>query len=268
MRGRHMRLLAIGTAVAGLFAAGCGSDGGAASDITAATSDSTPDTSDESTTTSEPPTTELSTTTSASTTTTAPPAPTSTAAPVAWTLAVDGIGPVRFGDAAVHAVATLSSEFGAATIDRSVNYPVDNGDGTFSSDDQLTGFVQPSARYVCWGNNLCIALGGADPASLKFLGWQYDSGGAPDELLTVDGIDVGDLWSAHIDTMTVGQNGCFTVGGGSTRDGINMVLLSNGDLFGAVDDAGNPTGVLPDPATVVILTMTSGSNEFLFEGDC
>ena len=267
------RLFPVCLVTLALVAAGCGSDGdgGAATTSPSAVSTTAPPS-----TTTAPTTVPASTTTAPlpSTTTRTTAAPTTTAAPITaadLVLRSDGIGPVVFGAAAADALGTFTALLGPATADNARAYPVDDGGGSFTDDTGEFVFEFHFGRTVCFVNGLCTQFGGDTAESVQFVGWSY---GVPEEaisrepaLFTAAGVGPDSRWSDHLDVMEVGPGGCYSYGTGTT-EGIGLDLLSTGVWFLVVDDAGNATPTLPDPADVTVVLMRAGALEGYLFGDC
>jgi hypothetical protein len=67
--------------------------------------------------------------------------------------------------------------------------------------------------------------------------------------------------------MTVEQGGCYSAGYGQTA-GVNLYLQSTGELFGSFDEAGNYVIGNPDPADVIVTSMSAGNLRLFLFGDC
>jgi hypothetical protein len=241
----------------------------ATADATTTASTSAPGTTAVSTTTT---TTLPPTTTSSTSTTTIPP--TTTTAPLTaadLVLRNDGIGPLTFGLGAAATLDVLGALLGPIQGDATMSYPLAAADGTFTDDTGELQFEFPVGRTACFANGLCTQFGGPDAAALQFVGWTYggaaDPAAAAPELVNANGIGVGSLWADHLDTMEVFPGGCYTYGNG-LADGIRLDLLSTGTWFLVLDDAGNGTPTLPDPADVTVVFMSVGALEVFLALDC
>ena len=209
-----------------------------------------------------PPTTVAETTTTeAVTTTTAPPL-----TPADLVLRSDGIGPLVFGATVADTLAVLTPVLGPTIIDESADYPNEPTPGQFESVEGDFGFAHPFERQVCFDNSLCITFGGSAPDRLAFVGWELGAGNPP-PLLTTAGITVGVRWADFAGSMTVEQGGCYTAGYGQSA-GVNLYLESTGELFGGFDEAGNYVVGNPDPADVIVTSMSAGNLRIFLYGDC
>ena len=228
---RPVRLL-ISVAVLSTIAS-CGSDGdsGVASLPDVASSIAT-------STIEVPSTSEVTASTEATTTTTAPappttPAPTTTVAGPP-TLQSNGIGSHEFGGPTPdELIAELSSFLGSPTAVVSNDYP-DASSGYYENLADESGFAYPSGRTACFSNALCVEFGGADPSSLRFVGYRQNEGAG--SLTTASGVTAGTAGSAFPAAIVVEPGGCFSTGTG-TADGVSVFLQSDGELFGFYDDA-------------------------------
>lgn len=199
-----------------------------------------------------------STTTSATTTTTTEPAP------VELVLRGDGIGAHNLGDEGQPVIDGLIAQLGAPATDESMEYPVADGLGQYTSTDGEMGFVAPAGRTVCWSIGFCAELGGAAGASMSFTGWSYreDTTGA---LHSTSGVTVGTRGDEA--PITIFEGGCYSSGSGEV-DGIRLTLQSDGVPFSSFDDSGNYISNMPPPADVTVVWMEAGENPVFLYGDC
>lgn len=190
----------------------------------------------------------------------------------ALTLRSDGVGPFDFGEVeATEMLPGLVAELGAPTYDQSVAYPSFDG-GVYLTADGDDAFAFPFGRTVCFANGFCVEFGGAS-APTVFVGYSQGDTvrgdpavGAP--LAAAGPITVGSRWADHLGAMEVQPGGCFSTGSGATTDGIELSLLSTGEMFGFVDDAGEFVSNLPDPIDVTVRGMHAGVQPFFLFGDC
>lgn len=190
---------------------------------------------------------------------------TSVAAAEALVLRAGGVGPFDLGSAAEQVVTGISGELGAPTRDDTVDYPVADGQGEYTTAEGDTGFVAPIGRTVCWSANLCVEFGGASVVSMSFTGWTYTNDPLA-ALSSASGGTIGARWS-DLSAMEVAAGGCYSVGSG-TIDDIRVTLESSGDLFSSFDDAGNYITAVPSPADVTITRMETGKTPIFLFGDC
>ena len=260
---RPVRLL-ISVAVISTIAS-CGTDGdsGVASLPDVASSIAT-------STIEAPSTSEVTASTEATTTTTAPappttPAPTTTVAGPP-TLQSNGIGSHEFGGPTPdELIAELSSFLGSPTAVLSNDYP-DGSSGFYESADGESGFAYPSGRTACFSNALCVEFGGADPSSLRFVGYRQTEGAG--SLTTASGVTAGTAGSAFPAALVVEPGGCYSTGTG-TADGVSVFLRSNGEWFGYFDDdTGNYVTQAPPIDDVVVLSVFGGDEPFFLYDDC
>lgn len=284
-----VRIPAAALAVFALVASACSGDDSDAtastppSSVEAATTPTTTTVASTTTSTSDAPTTVASSTTSTSdaptttaaaagTTTTAAPttaAPSTTAPPprpeTGLTLTSGGVQPFGFGDVDASVIDGLTIALGPPTFDGAKTYSVP--DGEFYLDDvEEEGFAHPIGRTVCFVNDLCVQFGGATVDTLTFTGWEYSSDAAP-VLDSVDGITVGSNWNDFADVITVDEGGCYTVGYGRAS-GVELTLLSTGDLFQYFDDDGDWVIGDPSPADVSVVNMSAGALPYFLFDDC
>lgn len=205
------------------------------------------------------------TSTTAETTTTAAETTTTTAAPAPLVLRGDGIGAFSLGDDSTTALDGLIAQLGAPDSDTTVDYPVADGLGQYTTDDGEMGYVAPVGRSVCWRIGFCAEFGGATAASTSFTGWSYrdDTSGA---LESTSGVTIGTRWS-DAPAIHVEEGGCYSVGGGDV-DGIRLTLQSDGEPFGSFDESGSYIANLPPPAQVTVIWMEAGENPQFLYGDC
>jgi hypothetical protein len=211
--------------------------------------------------TEAPTTTEATTTTAETTTTTAVPL-----TPADLVLRADGIGPVVYGATVPAAIAVLQGVLGAPTEDTSAEYPNEVTPGQFESADNEFAFTQRFERTLCFGNSLCATFGGPSPDTVGFVGWRYEGTVEP-RLATRVGVTVGSRWADFESAMTVSEGGCYTTGYGET-EGISLVLLSSGTMFGSFDEAGNYVIGYPDPSEVTIVSLSAGNLPIFLFDDC
>lgn len=229
-----------------------------ASDATAATT-AAPTTSENIATTTTTSTTIAATTTPPSTT---PPPPTATD----LVLRADGIGPLDFGMPVAAVVAVLDGALGGAESDEVGNYPTADGPYWVNADD--VSFSEPYGRTVCYPNGLCAQFGASDPAALAFVGWQQgEPTGSDPGLMTATGVTSGSLWADNLDSMEVDEGGCFSSGSGRV-DGVEMVVMSVGEMFGSFTDAGGYVATTPDPADVRVVVLIAGVQPADIYADC
>jgi len=190
---------------------------------------------------------------------------TTVAAAVELLLSDSGIGPFSLGDGAQPVIDGISLQLGAPTRDESVDYPVADGHGAYTTTDGDIGFVAPMGRTVCWSINLCGEFGGGNAASMSFTGWTYTNDPSA-ALSSQSGGTVGALWS-DLPALDVDEGGCYSVGSGSI-DGIRVVLESTGDPFSSFDDSGNYVVNSPDPADVRVTWLEAGTSPIFLHGDC
>lgn len=209
-------------------------------------------------------TTNAAMTTIAGTTTSA--APTTTLAAVGELVLRDaGIGEFDLGAEAEVVVQGLSDDLGPPVSDITIDYPMADGLGEYTTAEGDVGFIAPIGRTVCWSVNLCAEFGGASVASMSFTGWTY----ANDPTATLSsesGGSIGVSWS-DLPELDVDEGGCYSVGSG-TIDGVRLTLESSGDPFGSFDDAGNYVIAVPSPADVTIIAMETGKTPIFLYGDC
>lgn len=218
------------------------------------------------TTVTETTTTVAETTTTAAPTTTAPPetTPPTTAAPD-YTLRGTGVGTFVFTDPASAVVEALTVGFGAPELDEVTEFPYPQ-DSVFVNDAEEV-FDFPFGRTVCFANTLCTVHGGPTSDALSFVGWYYAAEEAP-TLFTAQGITLGSRWADFVDSMNVGEGGCYSDGGGTTPDEVSLYLRSSGTPFSGVDEAGNYAVFSPDPADVTVVQMQAGVLIGTLYGDC
>lgn len=260
---RSALLLIIGVAAAGSISS-CGSDGDSgvaslpdvASSIAATTTDA-PSTSDDTATT------EVATTTT--------PAPTTTLAPTTTvagppTLQPNGIGGHEFGGPTPdELIAELSGFLGSPTSVVSSDYP-DGSSGFYENADAESGFAYPSGRTACFSNALCVEFGGADPSSLRFVGYRQTEGAG--SLTTASGVTAGTPGSAFPAAFVVEPGGCYSTGTG-TADGVSVFLRSDGEVFGFYDEV-TATFVAQAPPVddIVVLSVFGGDEPYFLYDDC
>ena len=211
------------------------------------------------TTTLEGPTTTVTeaTTTIETTTTTEP-------VTVPLVLRGDGIGAYNLGDEGQPVLDGLIAQLGAPASDDTIEYPVADGLGQYTTSDGEMGFVAPVGRTVCWSVGFCAELGGATDASTSFTGWSYrdDTTGA---LYSTSGVTIGTRGNEA--PITIFEGGCYSSGGGEI-DGIRLTLQSDGVPFSSFDDSGNYIANVPPPEDVSVVWMEAGENPVFLYGDC
>lgn len=211
------------------------------------------------------PATEATTSTAPPTLPTLPPTTTATTVDPANELLLSavGLGPHAFGTSVDAVLGDLEGRFGAPGSDDSLTFVSTAGD--YISDDGCCSFVAPVGRTVCWPNGLCATFAGSTSESLGFVGWRYGD----DEfssLHSAAGITLGSRWADFLADMNVFPGGCYTVGGGTTADGIELVL--QGGDFEVVGDDGSFTPVLPAPESVTVIGMAAGDEVVDLASDC
>lgn len=202
-------------------------------------------------------TTVAETTTTLETTTTEP-------APVPLVLRGDGIGAHTLGDDGQPVIDGLIAQLGAPATDDTVEYPVADGLGQYTTADGEMGFVAPVGRTVCWAVGFCAELGGATGGSMSFTGWSYreDTSGA---LYSTSGVTIGTRGNEA--PITIFEGGCYSSGSGEV-DGIRLTLQSGGVPFSSFDDAGNYLSNIPPAEDVTVVWMEAGENPVFLYGDC
>lgn len=240
------------------LAAGCSSSKSVGSSGSVDTTVAGTDTSVEGTDTASSTTVAETTTTAAETTTTEP-------TPVPLVLRGDGIGAYNLGDEGQPVIDGLIAQLGAPATDETLDYPVADGLGQYTTADGELGFVAPVGRSVCWSSGFCAEFGGATAASTSFTGWSYreDTTGA---LHSTSGVTVGTRWS-DVPAITVFEGGCYSVGGGEV-DGIRLTLQSDGVPFSSFDDSGNYVTNVPPREQVTVTWMEAGETPVFLYGDC
>ena len=266
-------LLLSSLTLAALVAASCGGDGDA-TEASSTTADGSATTLDATTTSVAPSTTEATATTATSTTTTTATtvAPTSSASTTTLapagppTLRSNGIGVHTFGGPTPEVLlGDLTVVLGAPTSVVSADYPVDAG-GFYENPADESGFAHPSGRTACFSNELCVHFGGADPSSLRFVGYRQGEGAG--SLTTASGVTAGSAGSTFAASIIVSPGGCFSTGSG-TADGVGLFLESTGDPFGYYDDTTDTYVVQAPPvADVVVLSVFAGDEPFYLYDDC
>lgn len=214
----------------------------------------------------------VSTSTSPATTAVAPETtvapPTSTEAPSMPVLRGNGIGAVDFGATDDAVLALLTPWYGGVNTDASMSLPLNDSPGLWTDEFGETAFVTPLVRTVCFVNTVCTYFGGTDAPNLTFLGWDI-SGEASPEPATIEGIMIGDRWNLHFDSITRQGGGCYSYGYGTTLDGIEVGMISSGELFNFYDDStGTWADGNPDPADVTIVYLSAGDRVFSLFEDC
>ncbi|CAN5637233.1 hypothetical protein BH10ACT2_BH10ACT2_24940 [soil metagenome] len=216
----------------------------------------------------EPPTTPPPTTIEQTTV-----APTTSVAALPF-LRSDGLGSFEFGASYEDALAGIPL---VVVNNDGKSFPVDNGDGSFTTSDGLEGFGYPSARQVCWadgggGAQLCAWFGGADPTTLGLVGWDYayTTFGLVGVLFSASGASTGMLVS-DVPAIPAVEGDCYGYTSVSL-DGLR-VDLQTGDStpFGTYDDLGNYTLSVPAPAARLGIIVAGDEPIFLGdegEGDC
>lgn len=205
------------------------------------------------------------------TSSTAPgPAPSSaapsTTVPDPLGLHVDGVGAFHFGQPLGEVTAGITAVAGADIGDDVVDFPTADPSGGFTDDSDERSFVAPIARTVCWSGSLCLTFGGTDPTALTFTGWRLDGEtGTTAPYATATGIGLGSRWSDHQRDMSVQAGGCYTIGGGTTVDGVTLVL--QGGVFGQTTDDGGYVSLLPAPSEVTVVELSAGATVTSFD-DC
>lgn len=252
---RSPRLMFVGLTALVALAAGCSSSKAVSSGDTTTTSTLA---GEASTTVDGSTTTVADTTTTLETTTTEP-------APAPLVLRSDGIGAHNLGDDGQPVIDGLIAQLGAPATDVTVEYPVADGLGAYTTADGEMGYVAPVGRSVCWSIGFCAELGGATGASMSFTGWTYreDSTGA---LRSTSGVTIGTRGN-EAPTMTIFEGGCYSVGGGEV-DGIRLTLQSDGVPFSSFDDSGNYIANVPPAEQVLVTWMETGENPVFLYGDC
>ena len=174
---------------------------------------------------------------------------------------------MAFGESGAAVANRLATIVGAASSDQTTQFP-NVVDAVHETADRSAGFALAVGRTVCWAE-LCIYLGGSNPSSLTFVGWQYRAlGAAPPtlRLATAAGITIGSRWSDFPEDLAVQPGGCPTSGAGSTSDGILAAV--HGGVFSRIDENGNYQEMLPDPAAVSVSGLSAGFVVFPMESDC
>lgn len=180
-----------------------------------------------------------------------------------FNLSAAGVGQHPFGEAASILIADLTARFGEPLSDETRNF-------TFNGDEWIDefaewGFDREVGRIVCWTNLLCVTLGGPTADALTFVGWSYE-GDETRSLKNAAGITLNSRWSEFPTQMTVNPGGCYTVGTGSTTDGITLMLL--GEDFSVLDDSGAFVPLTPPPDKVTVLAMSAGTQMVDLFSDC
>lgn len=197
----------------------------------------------------EPPTTEP-------TTTTVDPA-------TELILSAVGLGPHAFGTAPGVVLDDFNQRFGVPANDDTTAFV--SAAGSYISDDGCCSFVAPVGRTVCWPNGLCVTFGGSTSESLGLVGWQYQ-GDEVSSLHSAAGITLGSRWADFTSSMSVLPGGCYTVGSGTTSDGIDLVV--EGGDFSVIADDGSETTLLPSPDQVTVIGMNAGEQIVDLASDC
>ena len=230
---------------------------------TTTTVESATSTTDASATTSTSP----ATTAVAPETTVAPPT-TADGPPPMPTLRGNGIGARDFGATDDEVLALLTPVYGGVNTDTSMTLPLNDSPGLWTDEFGETAFVTPLVRTVCFVNTVCTYFGGTDAPNLTFLGWDINGEASP-EPTTIEGIMISDTWATHAASMTRDPGGCYSYGYGTTLDGIEVGMISSGEMFNFYDDAtatwadGNP-----DPADVTLVYLSAGERVFSLFEDC
>ncbi len=190
-------------------------------------------------------------------TTTLPP-PTTLPASAVF-LRSDGIGNFTFG-------APYEGFEEGIPLERDSNdgakFPIDAGNGFFSTVDGQKFFRYPRAREVCWNDGLdaangylCAYFGGADADTLQFVGWTYSRGAEVGTLFASFGGTVNAL-ASEVPAISIPQEGeCVT---SASIGGIVVDLVSeSGASFGDFSAAGPFVKLIPADARVG--QMTAGA---------
>lgn len=209
--------------------------------------------------TDAPPTTAVEVTTSVADTST------TVAADTTLLLRDNGIGSFDLGAEVGPVVEGLTAALGAPTRDETVDYPVADGLGEYTTADGDVGFVAPMGRTVCWSISLCAEFGGGSAASMSFTGWTY-SNDPTMSLFSESGGSVGVRW-IDLPALQVDEGGCYSSGSG-TIDGIRVSLESVGEPFSSFDDSGNYVTNVPAADDVTITSMETGKAPIYLYGDC
>lgn len=272
---RRARVAPVAALLLALAASACG--GGGDEETSATATSTTVDEAAATTTTVATTTTPAPTTSAAASTTAAPSttaAATSTTTTVAPLTAADldlapaAIGPVAFGTGVDPALAVLTPLLGPPATDDSTEFPfADEVTGAYLNDaDEIFAF--PLQRRICFANGLCTSFGGRSTDDLQLVGYDYYTAEAPVEpvLTTVLGLPLGATWGDFPDAMTAQAGGCYSQGVGESG-GVQLILISSGELFGTFDGE-TYTSAVPDPSQVTVYGMVSGENASYLYDDC
>ena len=195
-------------------------------------------------------------------------APTTIAPPVSetgLTLAATGVLPFVFGQSDAEVIAGLTTVLGPPDFDTAQTYPIADGDN-FLDVTEEEAFVHPIGRTVCFANDLCALFGGDTVDSLTFTGWD-STGDLTPQVFTVEGITVGSMLSDFVDVVDLDVGGCYTVGYGEVA-GVDVTLISAGELFGYFDEDGEYVFGDPAPTDVTVVRLTAGDRPLFLFDDC
>lgn len=176
-----------------------------------------------------------------------------------------GIGPFTFGTSVTEFVDALTAEFGGPSADESRAYPDDDGFGGFQDAAGEFGFIAQAGRTICWAFEFCAEFGGADAASLTFVGWTYGENPGL-TLASTEGVTNGMRANESADIF-VSPGGCYNVGYGGVG-GIQLTLLSDNVEFSGYDDAGNYFEATPPLEEITVTFMQAGDIPIFIFGDC
>jgi hypothetical protein len=173
--------------------------------------------------------------------------------------------PFVFGQPDDEVIAGLTTALGPPDFDTAQTYPIPDGDD-FLDVTEEEAFVHPIGRTVCFANDLCAIFGGATVDTLTFTGWDSDGNLSP-QLFTVDGITVGSRLNDFVDIVDLDVGGCYTVGYGEVG-GVDVTLISDGELFGYFDDDGEYVFGDPAPTDVTVVRLSAGERPVSLFADC
>lgn len=204
--------------------------------------------------------------------TTIAPTATTTPVPTQLTVSGDSLGGLEFGLSVEASLPQLLATLGEPAYDDSLEMPrLENG---VWYDDNQNFFAHQFSRQVCWGvtSTLCAVFGGDAADSVQLVGWYARSAnGEPSPIVTEGGIQHGSSWADHPEVVLDppgSYTSCYSLGYGTTPDGIRVVLESMTSMFSSWDLDGNFVEVVPPAQEVTVVGMSAGEQVGTLTDDC
>ena len=201
-------------------------------------------------------------------------APTSTTVPVPTQLTVSGnsLGGLQFGLSVEASLPQLIATLGEPANDESLG--MNRLENCAWYDDYQNFFAYQFSRQVCWGvpSTLCVVFGGDADDSLLLRGWHARAAaGEPSPIVTDGGLAHGSVWADHPEVVLDppgSYTSCYSLGYGTTPDGIRVVLESMTTMFGSWDLDGKFVEQVPPAAEVTVVGMWAGEQVGTLTDDC